>query len=407
METHPDTANTNYSTAEFLPDSSLLATRYIVQNILVPIVSISGVVGNVLSIIVLTHQSMKSSTNCYLTALSVADTLYIIFSATLSFKHYNHVGETVAYTYWSPVATVLADMSSNVSVWLTVTLTIERYIVIRHPMNGRNVCSIHRAESIIALISVIVIALTVPEFFEREVVDSMDKSNRTTLIVRYTDFSRNVHYAIGYYWFWVLSFTIVPLVVLCMLNTFLIYSIVQSTSVRRHLVATSKRYIRHDRHLGEQKITIMLVAVVVVFIICQTPGAILLLYTIYLGDDVIAGDYRLRRDVLIAGNVVNLLIQVNAAVNFILYCILSAGFRRTWKRLFCRCLYSSIRKSLPNKPKNGEPPLRNNMVCQLHQRHDRMVIRQLILQHENPYGEENKNELCEIKEGINSAITKL
>ena len=48
-----------------------------------------GVVGNILNMVVLTRRSMMNSTNCYLAALAAFDILYLVFSLTLSLKHYD------------------------------------------------------------------------------------------------------------------------------------------------------------------------------------------------------------------------------------------------------------------------------------------------------------------------------
>ena len=92
-----------------------------------------------------------------------------------------------------------------------------------------------------------------------------------------------------------------------------------------------------DRDATEQRITVMLISVVVVFLVCQLPQALTKLYSVYFvstpGAMTRAHLLRLR----IAGNVCNLLVMLNAAVNFVLYSALSAKFRQTFRRTFCRC----------------------------------------------------------------------
>jgi len=61
-----------------------------------------GVVGNVVTAIILTRRRMRSSTNVYLTALAASDLLYLLFMFSLSLAHYGLSGATAdAYwTYW-------------------------------------------------------------------------------------------------------------------------------------------------------------------------------------------------------------------------------------------------------------------------------------------------------------------
>jgi len=92
-----------------------------------------------------------------------------------------------------------------------------------------------------------------------------------------------------------------------------------------------------DREVTEHRITVMLISVVVVFLVCQLPQAIQKLYTVYLVSTpcALTTDRRLR--LAIGANFCNLLVIVNSAINFVLYSALSAKFRQTFRRTFCRC----------------------------------------------------------------------
>lgn len=118
-------------------ENTLFVTRFIVQKLCVPLVVLIGVVGNSLSLVVLTRKCMRSSTNSYLTALALFDLLYLVFSFTLSLNHYRCFSSSYSYVHWFPVARVFTDMFANVSVILTVTFTVERYIGVCHPMKGK------------------------------------------------------------------------------------------------------------------------------------------------------------------------------------------------------------------------------------------------------------------------------
>lgn len=77
-------------------------SRFWVQRILIPLIVCVGVLGNVVSIVVLTRKNMRSSTNIYLTALAVSDLLYLLFLFSLSLKHYPNINEPTSfnYVYW-------------------------------------------------------------------------------------------------------------------------------------------------------------------------------------------------------------------------------------------------------------------------------------------------------------------
>lgn len=85
----------------------------------------------------------------------------------------------------------------------------------------------------------------------------------------------------------------------------------------------------------ERRITIMLIAVVILFLVCQIPSAAMLLYTSVRELEPNTNEHAL---VLAFGNIFNFLMAVNAAGNFILYSFLSKKYRRTFVILFCYCL---------------------------------------------------------------------
>ncbi len=89
---------------------------------------IIGVIGNSITIVIMTRRKMRSSTNSYLAALATFDMLYLIFIFVLSLSVYPNIKDLKYYYYWHlwPFAIMIADASSNTSIWLTVTFTIER-----------------------------------------------------------------------------------------------------------------------------------------------------------------------------------------------------------------------------------------------------------------------------------------
>lgn len=91
-------------------------------------------------------------------------------------------------------------------------------------------------------------------------------------------------------------------------------------------------HIHYQRRLQimrqEDRITITLIAVVIVFLICQMPTAAVLIYT-SMGTP--AGGGSEEENVLLGlGNIFNLLVAVNAACNFLLYTALSDKYRRVF-----------------------------------------------------------------------------
>ena len=114
-------------------------TSFAIQRVIDPLIAIFGIIGNLISIAVLTRRWMRSSTNYYLTALAVYDTLYLVFAATMTVSDYEAIGLRHWYkNYQWPIGRPLVDTFSNTGVWLTLTFTIERWLCVCHPMRGKD-----------------------------------------------------------------------------------------------------------------------------------------------------------------------------------------------------------------------------------------------------------------------------
>lgn len=349
---------------------ALKMTRFVADRILIPIIVTLGITGNCCNIAVFSRPKMRTSTNIYLTNLAIFDTLYLIFMLTLSLMPCRDKHQDATNYYYFPYGRALSDLFGNCSVWVTVCFTLERYIGVCHPMRGKAICTVQRAKLITFAVFILCLANTLPSFFEMEVYeqrieivsDTMDpairSSNKTPNVINdqslttdgfiqqarinYTEvyyecvqseFGKRESYKFGYYWWYIIIFTFVPLILLSVFNMFLIKSVWNANS-RRKLLSQSHVIGDHsNQSIEQQRVTTMLISVVIIFLLCQFPWAILLVYKIYLSTFSVE---HVKNNLLIAGNVCNILGQVNASMNFILYSYFSSRFRRTFKRLICR-----------------------------------------------------------------------
>ena len=77
----------------------------------------------------------------------------------------------------------------------------------------------------------------------------------------------------------------------------------------------------------------MLVSVVMVFIVCQVPALIYnMAYAISMATVTTSSAWN------VLSTLRNFLVNLNSAINFILYCALGQKFRRTFVRTFCPCV---------------------------------------------------------------------
>ena len=319
----------------FAESTALVVTRVVVQKVLTPAVVIFGLVGNTVNVAVLTRPSMKSSTNRYLTALAVYDMLYLILVSALSLSHYETIASSYFYAWFNQlIVRPLTDTCSNTGVWLTLTFTVERYIGVCHPLKGKVWCTPRRAQIIISAVCLAAAAITFPEFFERTVVIKLDDVTNDDVIrfdVTRTEFGSSASYTFGYTYANQALFTFIPLVLLVFFNGLLIRQVVTSNKDRIKMTCVNEERQSRD----QQRITVMLISVVIVFLLCQLPQSVQNLYRVY--KTVTHSLTPSIRDILrITGNVFNLLVIINCSTNFVLYSSFSSKFRSTFAKIFFR-----------------------------------------------------------------------
>ena len=283
-----------------------------------------GLLGNSLTIIVLTRRTMHSSTNCYLLALAIWDafvligTLFLITLPEVS-PSFKSTVQPYIVVYIYPFA-LTAHMAT---IWLTVSFTVERYIAVCHPLKAARMCTIARARIVIIVVSVVAFLYNLTRWFEYTIHKEVS-SNITITIPRKTNFSESQVYREAYFfWLYLFIMFFIPLTSLAILNSFLILAVKQSQKQRKDM------NVRQSR---ENNVTIMLVSVVIVFMICQVPA--LVYNTAWAIDDrFVEATYEWK----VLSTVRNFMVTLNSCVNFILYCAFGQKFRRTFVRTFCLC----------------------------------------------------------------------
>ena len=128
---------------------------YVTDGILTNVVVLAGLLANALTLVVLSRPSMHSSTNSYLSALAVCDSVVLACSALLIgipalppshvVRQYVHGGP---YAYVLAYVYPLALVAQTATVWLTVSFAVERYIGVQYPLRAATLCTVHRARSV-------------------------------------------------------------------------------------------------------------------------------------------------------------------------------------------------------------------------------------------------------------------
>ncbi|ODM93393.1 FMRFamide receptor [Orchesella cincta] len=308
-------------------------SRFWVQYVSLPGVVLIGVIGNGITIHILAKKRMRSSTNVYLTALAVTDLIYLLFSFSMSWRHFPSINKIWLYWYYSPLGLWVTDASSSTSVWLTVSFTVERYIAVCHPLKRKIYCTEKSALCVSILVYMACFALTATTPFEW----------RATTVLNQTMESNEV---VGEHGVW--KKRKLPDVLPLVHNHIVCYpsfghtcdSQLFSDQGRSHLSTAADVDEQRETRIRCQSsgqpsgepVTVTLIAVVILFLICQMPTAIVLIYTaIHMPEQ----DSEEESVLLGLGNIFNLLVAINAASNFLLYTALCNKYRKHFCAILC------------------------------------------------------------------------
>nr|KAG5696586.1 hypothetical protein BaRGS_030454 [Batillaria attramentaria] len=215
-----------------------------------------------------------------------------------------------------PYAHYIFNSSLCVSAWLTVSVAFERYIYVCHPTKVRTYCSMSRARTISFAVFLTMSLMAIPYAMRYRTVEvPTNKTGQQQFTLEVTDLWKNQLFADIYTWVQNFLRSIIPLVILIILNVCILYGI------RRCRIGRSKAGRRH-------RITIMLIFVILIFLVCITPDAIM---STFFGLGYYEEAY-LQRGIR---EITDLLLLVNSACNFVLYCIFNTIFWKNFVFLFC------------------------------------------------------------------------
>lgn len=298
-----------------------------------------GIIGNILSVIILTRSVMRSSTYSYLTALALSDTFFLFFSLLILSKDSKKPQRIISwddewYVYLFPYVHPACVTCQLTSIWLTLAFTVDRYIMICHPFQAEGMCSVSRARKVIIALCIGGVFFNIPRFFEYHTVTPIvTTENRTQPVIDLTDIAKTSEYrTIIHSWLYFFFVAGVPFLTLLVLNIFLIIAVHNSRKKGKQINAKEKH---------RNNTTIMLISVVVIFLFCQGPALISRMVWAFENSLAIS-----QWPWIVFGEVSNFLVIVNSAVNIVPYYFFGRKFRRQFWRLFCRCLLTKeeIRK---------------------------------------------------------------
>lgn len=291
--------------------------------ILLNLVGILGIFGNILSIIILSRPQMRSSINYLLIALARCDILLIITSILLfGFPAiYEYTGQLFVYYFYvfphiSPYFFPVAMCAQTASIYLTFTVTLERFVAVCHPLRARALCTYGRAKLYVIGCWTFSLVFNLPHFWDVNVHPMNYDEDTVVYCLSASDLRSDRDYVNIYiHWMSLVVLYIIPFTTLAILNTLIYRQVRKANRERQRLSRTEKREIG---------LATMLLCVVLVFFVCNVLSMI---------NNILEAIYDIINDYLVKSS--NLLVTFNSSINFVIYVIFGEKFKRIFLLLFC------------------------------------------------------------------------
>lgn len=316
-------------------DLSCISFEFWLCAVIIGTLCLLGMTGNITSFVVLWKHKTDSATVYLLQVLAISDSILLftsffiyvlgpVYPYTGLLKNI-YINFDVVQKYIWPVSL----MAHTITVWTTVLVTLNRYYAVCLLVGPFRSYVLQATKlQIIAVVSFSIVYNT-PRFFEHQVIhvhvtptgDINGTQNWTHTTVNLGDnkiyqivYSNIIYFPVMY---------IVPLISLTYLNSRLLKSL-SALRLKKQMLTNHK--------VKDDHITVIIIVIVFIFIICQTPALINQIFW--------ATTNRIDRECgqfhFYYTKISDALVILNSSCNFVIYVLFGKTFRRVFITTLCR-----------------------------------------------------------------------
>lgn len=291
---------------------------------LLPILALAG---NSLTIFVIIFNSQfnRSSFSVYVKAMAISDTSVLIF------KLLSYQNKTSSY-YFPSLCTILifcGEASVLLSIWIIVSITIERTLVVSFPLHKNKFVSTYRAR-----FTVLIIAISAIIFSARVLIIPIDQSDGQ---------KRRCHPLPSWRVYRRLNITItefgycyIPLTIVIIGNFLTICTVKRAVIRRQDMVTNNSSKQKRLMDSNEKQLMLMLLIVTLMFIVYFVPFTITNVISRWGLPFNLCFTQKSFEIYFVIRSLSELLKDLNFCTNFIIYCVSGRRFRYALVLLFKR-----------------------------------------------------------------------
>ncbi|XP_001606566.1 growth hormone secretagogue receptor type 1 isoform X1 [Nasonia vitripennis] len=286
------------------------------------IVMVIGIIGNLMVLIViLGAKDMRNSTNIFLVNLSIADLCLLLVCTPAILVEVNAGPEVwVLGEHMCKAIPFIESTIAHASVLTILAISFERYYAICKPLQANYVCTKSRATMICILDWIIAGFCTSP--FLLMVTYKLEVDARGTLVpICATE--ALAQWSIVYIATTIGAFFVVPVIVLAMLYSVIVYRLVKRSAIKHEM----NRHALHNRN----QVIRMLCTVISAFFICLLPFRAMMIWVIVSPLEELANFGAEGYYCLLYFS--RIMFYLNSALNPIFYALMSTKFKNGFLKI--------------------------------------------------------------------------
>ena len=291
-----------------------------INNYWFPVLIPIGLVGNILSFLVMTKPNNRKMSTCiYMAAISVNDNIMMCICL------HDYLVSSVQIHKWTSnecklnvFVTLFALQNSTFQI---LSMTLDKYIAIKWPHRAATYSTPRRAKIIVVALCVSICIYNIPHFFISGIIGNQCSAYGTSSVISQV-----------YSWLSFVLNAIIPFTLLIHMN-YVIVKTVRNSRICFRSNDTNRGMEGRQKTMksAEKQLTIMLLLVTSLFLILLCPTYIRFIYLSFAKRDTPLG-YAMAVFIF---QMTYKLYTSNSGVNFFLYCMSGQKFRNDLKEILC------------------------------------------------------------------------
>lgn len=287
---------------------------------------IFGTVGNIFSVVIWLRKPLMSSTGTYLIGLAIADigVLFFFFICDSIKMLHPELDQNYSYAvFFSYIGYPIFYLFVICSIWITVGVTVDRYIQVCWIAQSKALCNQRRSLTGLGIIVLLCFIINIPHFNTFKAISDDDRNASDPAIV-FTEFGDTNGSQMYEFWVHCMFLVLVPVVSIFILNMLIIC---QVRRVNKQMESNRGDSGKSKTKKAEAQMTKLLLTVTFTFLVLIAFQCIVqCFFMLKSGNTKIVSE---------AYAIAKLGIVINSSTNFLLYCVSGRRFRKELITVVC------------------------------------------------------------------------